>query len=36
MLQKHGRDLTEDQLNYRINEILSQTKNLQKAHNAFF
>ena len=28
--QKHGRDLTEDQLNYRINEILSQTTKFTK------
>ena len=28
--KKHGRDLTEDQLNYRINEILSQTTKFTK------
>jgi hypothetical protein len=28
--QKHGRDLTEDQLDYRINEILSQTTKFTK------
>jgi len=28
--KKHGRDLTEDQLNYRINEILNQTTKFTK------
>ena len=28
--KKHGRDLTDDQLNYRINEILSQTTKFSK------